>query len=84
MRCARSSRACSAATSAIEERLTDDPRPDPICRSDRAQARACPFPVELSYDDYTEDIIENQILKTATLALLRLPAHAGARPQATH
>ena len=27
----------------------------------------------MSYDDYIEDIIENQMLKTATLALLRLP-----------
>jgi 5-methylcytosine-specific restriction enzyme subunit McrC len=37
-----------------------------------ARNASLPFPVELSYDDYTEDIIENQILKSATLALLRL------------
>jgi 5-methylcytosine-specific restriction enzyme subunit McrC len=31
-----------------------------------------PLPIEVSYDDYTADVIENQILKTATLHLLRL------------
>jgi 5-methylcytosine-specific restriction enzyme subunit McrC len=32
-----------------------------------------PLPIEVSYDDYTVDISENQILRSATLALLRLP-----------
>jgi 5-methylcytosine-specific restriction enzyme subunit McrC len=32
-----------------------------------------PLPVEVAYDDYTEDILENQIIKSATLLLLRLP-----------
>ena len=30
-------------------------------------------PTEIAYDDYTEDILENQLIKTATLLLLRLP-----------
>jgi 5-methylcytosine-specific restriction enzyme subunit McrC len=30
-------------------------------------------PVEVSYDDFTEDILENRMLKTATLLLLRFP-----------
>ena len=37
-----------------------------------ARNASLPFPVELSYSDYTEDIIENQIIKSATLSLLRL------------
>lgn len=32
-----------------------------------------PLPLEVSYDDYTADIVENRILKSATTALLRLP-----------
>lgn len=32
-----------------------------------------PLPVEVSFDDYTENVLENQILKTAALVLLRLP-----------
>lgn len=38
-----------------------------------ARSASLPLPVEISYDDYTEDILENRMLKTATLALLRLP-----------
>jgi 5-methylcytosine-specific restriction enzyme subunit McrC len=38
-----------------------------------ARSATLPLPVEVSYDDYTANIIENQIIKTATLALLRLP-----------
>ncbi|WP_182255862.1 McrC family protein [Microbacterium esteraromaticum] len=37
-----------------------------------------PAPVELTYDDYTEDVAENRILKAALRALMRmqqLPAH---------
>jgi 5-methylcytosine-specific restriction enzyme subunit McrC len=38
-----------------------------------ARSASLPLPVEVSYDNYTEDILENQILKTAAVALLRLP-----------
>lgn len=38
-----------------------------------ARSATLPLPVEVSYDDYTANIVENQIVKTATLALLRLP-----------
>jgi 5-methylcytosine-specific restriction enzyme subunit McrC len=38
-----------------------------------ATSASLPFPIELSYDDYTEDIVENQIIKTASVLLLRLP-----------
>jgi 5-methylcytosine-specific restriction enzyme subunit McrC len=38
-----------------------------------ARSATLPLPVEVSYDDYTADIPENRILKSATLALLRLP-----------
>lgn len=38
-----------------------------------ARSAALPLPVEISYSDYVEDIIENRMLKSATLALLRLP-----------
>lgn len=31
-----------------------------------------PVPVELTYDDYTEDVVENRILKAALRALVRL------------
>lgn len=38
-----------------------------------ARLAALPLPVEVSYDDYTADVAENRLLKSATLALLRLP-----------
>jgi 5-methylcytosine-specific restriction enzyme subunit McrC len=38
-----------------------------------ARSATLPLPVEVSYDDYTANIVENQIIKTAALALLRLP-----------
>jgi 5-methylcytosine-specific restriction enzyme subunit McrC len=38
-----------------------------------ARSATLPLPVEVSYDDYTANIVENQIIRTATLALLRLP-----------
>jgi 5-methylcytosine-specific restriction enzyme subunit McrC len=38
-----------------------------------ARSATLPLPVEVSYDDYTADIPENRILKSGTLALLRLP-----------
>lgn len=38
-----------------------------------ARGAALPLPLEVSYTDYTEDIPENQILKTAAVRLLRLP-----------
>jgi 5-methylcytosine-specific restriction enzyme subunit McrC len=42
-----------------------------------ARSANLPLPVEVSYDDYIEDIIENQMLKTASVALLRLPRLPG-------
>ena len=38
-----------------------------------ARSASLPLPVEVSYDDYTADIAENRILKSAAVALLRLP-----------
>lgn len=38
-----------------------------------ARAGGLPLPVEVSYDDFTEDILENRMLKTAALLLLRFP-----------
>src|SRR5947207_2655790 len=38
-----------------------------------ARSGGLPLPVEVSYDDFTEDILENRMLKTATLLLLRFP-----------
>jgi 5-methylcytosine-specific restriction enzyme subunit McrC len=38
-----------------------------------ARSATLPLPVEVSYDDHTANIVENQIIRTATLALLRLP-----------
>ena len=37
-----------------------------------ARNTSLPLPVEVTFDDYTEDILENQILATATNVLLRL------------
>jgi 5-methylcytosine-specific restriction enzyme subunit McrC len=38
-----------------------------------SRSSALPLPVEVSYDDYTTDILENRILKSAAHALLRFP-----------
>ena len=38
-----------------------------------AQSASLPLPVEVAYDDYIDDIIENRMFKTASVALLRLP-----------
>jgi 5-methylcytosine-specific restriction enzyme subunit McrC len=38
-----------------------------------ARSAALPIPMEVSYDDYTADVAENRILKSAAIALLRLP-----------
>ncbi len=39
-----------------------------------------PLPAHVAFDDYTEDILENRMLRTATQLLLRLPrVHAEAR-----
>ena len=47
-----------------------------------ARAGGLPLPIEVSYDDYTEDISENRLLLTAAEVLLRLPRiGARARPQ---
>lgn len=43
-----------------------------------ARIGGLPLPVEVSYDDYTEDIAENRLLLTAAEVLLRLP-RIGAR-----
>lgn len=37
-----------------------------------ARSAALPMPIEVSYDEYTADIAENRILKSATAALLQL------------
>lgn len=42
-----------------------------------ARSANLPLPVEVSYDDYIENVIENQMLKTAAIALLRLPRLPG-------
>lgn len=42
-----------------------------------ARLATLPLPVEVSYDEYTADMFENRILKSATLALLRLPRLPG-------
>ena len=38
-----------------------------------ARNATLPLPVEVSYDEYTADIVENQLLKTAAATLLRFP-----------
>lgn len=37
-----------------------------------ARAGGLPMPVEVSFDEFTEDVLENQMLKTASMLLLRL------------
>lgn len=49
-----------------------------------ARSVALPLPVEVSYDDYTADIVENRILKSATLALLPLPRIPGPARRRLH
>jgi len=47
-----------------------------------ARSASLPVPVEVSYSDYTEDVLENQMLRTATLVLLglrRVPIRARKR-----
>lgn len=41
-----------------------------------------PLPVEVAYDDFTVDIDENQLLRTATRRLLLLPPHPAPPPAA--
>jgi len=38
-----------------------------------ARGGGLPLPVHLAYEDFTEDILENRLLRTATELLLRLP-----------
>jgi 5-methylcytosine-specific restriction enzyme subunit McrC len=38
-----------------------------------ARSGGLPLPVELSWDDFTEDVLENRMLRTAASVLLRLP-----------
>ena len=42
-----------------------------------ARSGGLPLPVEVAYDDFTEDILENRMLRTATQLLLRLPRVTG-------
>ncbi len=41
-------------------------------RDQIARSVTLPLPLEVSYDEFSEDVVENQILKTAAVALLRL------------
>jgi 5-methylcytosine-specific restriction enzyme subunit McrC len=41
--------------------------------ADQVARSALPIPIQVTYDEYTADVLENRILKTATQALLRLP-----------
>lgn len=41
--------------------------------ADHLARSALPIPVEVSYDEYTADVVENRILKTAADVLLHLP-----------
>jgi 5-methylcytosine-specific restriction enzyme subunit McrC len=38
-----------------------------------ARSGGLPLPVDISYDDFTEDVLENRMLRTAASLLLRLP-----------
>jgi 5-methylcytosine-specific restriction enzyme subunit McrC len=38
-----------------------------------ARSRGLPLPLEISYDDFTEDILENRMIRTAASLLVRLP-----------
>lgn len=38
-----------------------------------ARSRGLPLPLEVAYDDFTTDILENRMIRTATEVLLRLP-----------
>jgi 5-methylcytosine-specific restriction enzyme subunit McrC len=38
-----------------------------------ARSASLPLPIEVSYDDYTADVVENRILKSAAAVLLRMP-----------
>lgn len=41
-----------------------------------------PLPVEISYDDFTPDVLENQLLRSATDVLRRMPTRAGSSQSA--
>lgn len=43
-----------------------------------ARGAGLAVPVEVSYDDFTEDVLENRLLRTAASLLLRLPRLPGA------
>ena len=38
-----------------------------------ARSRGLPLPLEVAYDDFTADILENRLIRTATEVLLQLP-----------
>jgi 5-methylcytosine-specific restriction enzyme subunit McrC len=62
-------------------RSTEDAQPairGRIREADQLRRRfALPLPVEVRYDDYTTDIVENQLLRTATRRLLWVPGVSG-------
>jgi 5-methylcytosine-specific restriction enzyme subunit McrC len=62
-------------------RSTEDAQPairGRIREADQLRRRfALPLPVEVRYDDYTTDILENQLLRTAARRLLRVPGVSG-------
>jgi 5-methylcytosine-specific restriction enzyme subunit McrC len=62
-------------------RSTEDAQPTirgRIREADQLRRRfALPLPVEVRYDDYTTDITENQLLRTAARRLLRVPGVSG-------
>ena len=55
-----------------EERLIS-PRGRVLFARHAATGRGMPIPVEVGYDDFTEDVLENRMLKTAALLVSRLP-----------
>ncbi len=57
---------------AREERLVN-PRGRVLFARQAATGRGLPLPVEVGYDDFTEDVLENRMLKTAALLVSRLP-----------
>jgi 5-methylcytosine-specific restriction enzyme subunit McrC len=62
-------------------RSTEDAQPairGRLREADQLRRRfALPLPVEVRYDDYTTDITENQLLRTAARRLLRVPGVSG-------
>jgi 5-methylcytosine-specific restriction enzyme subunit McrC len=57
---------------AREERRTS-PRGRVLFARQAATGRGLPMPVEVGFDDFTVDVLENRMLKTAALLVSRLP-----------